>query len=124
VTQPVRVIVTNRPWPIRELVVEAIVEEQDIEILAEIQNELENSGIVDGKRPDFPIFAPEDSNNRPGICHVLLQRFPGMKILALAPDRNSSIFDWASFNIHSSQVEASEAGILNTLSGKGQFVRG
>jgi hypothetical protein len=47
-----------------------------------------------------------------------------MKILALAPERNSSIFYWASFDIHSSQVEASEAGLLSTLRRKNQYVGG
>jgi hypothetical protein len=40
-----------------------------------------------------------------------------MKILALAAERNSSMFFWASFNINAVAVEASEAGILGTLRG-------
>jgi hypothetical protein len=47
-----------------------------------------------------------------------------MKILALAPERNSSIFYWGSFDIHESSVEASEAGILSALRRKGQQIVG
>jgi hypothetical protein len=54
----------------------------------------------------------------------LLRRYPEMKILALAPERNSSIFYWASFDIHSSQVEASEQGLLSTLRRKNEYVGG
>jgi chemotaxis response regulator CheB len=121
-SQPIRVIVANRPRLMRDLVIEAIVEQPDIEIIAEIQNEPDICRIVNEKRPDFLIITLEESNNRPAICDILLQQFPDMKILALSPERNSSIFYWASFNIHSNQVEASEAGILGTLRGRGQYV--
>ena len=117
--QPIRVVVANRPRLMRELLIEAIVEQPDIEILAEIQNEPDIGRIVDEKRPDILIIALEDSDVRPTICDILLQRFPAMKILAVSPDRNSSMFYWASMDIHESQVEVSEAGILNTLRGKG-----
>jgi chemotaxis response regulator CheB len=121
-TTPIRVIVANRPRLMRELVLEAIAEQPDIEILAEIQNEPDISKIVDETRPDFLIIALDESNERPVICDALLRRFPDMKILALAPERNSCMFFWASFDIYASPVEASEAGILSTLRGKGQYV--
>ncbi len=121
-TTPIRVIVANRPRLMRELVLEAIAEQPDIEVLAEIQNEPDISKIVDETRPDFLIIALDESNERPVICDALLRRFPDMKILALAPERNSCMFFWASFDIYASPVEASEAGILSTLRGKGQYV--
>ena len=121
-SSPIRVVVANRPRLMRELVLEAIVEQPDIEILAEIQNELDISRIVNETRPDFLIIALDDSDERPAICDVLLRQFPEMKILALAPERNSCMFFWASFNIHSNPVEASEAGILSTLRDRGQYV--
>ncbi len=40
-TQPIRVVVANRPRLMRELVLEAIIEQPDIEIVAEIKNENE-----------------------------------------------------------------------------------
>jgi chemotaxis response regulator CheB len=121
-TTPIRVVVANRPRLMRELVLEAIVEQPDIEILAEIQHEPDILRIVDETHPDFLIISLDESNDRPAICDALLRRFPEMKILALAPERNSSIFYWASLDIHGIAVETSEAGILSTLRGKGQFV--
>ena len=119
---PIRVVVANRPRLMRELVLEAIAEQPDIQILAEIQDQSNISRIVDETHPDFLIIALEDSNERPVICDALLRRFPEMKILALAPERNSCMFFRASFEIYSSPVEASEAGILGTLRSKGQYV--
>jgi chemotaxis response regulator CheB len=123
-TQPIRVVVANRPRLMRELVLETITEQPDIEIVAEIQNEEEIIGAVEGTHPDFLIIALDESDQRPPLCETLLRRFPGMKILALAPERNSSMFFWATFNIHSNQVEASEAGLLSTLRSKSQYVGG
>jgi chemotaxis response regulator CheB len=123
-TQPIRVVVANQPRLMRELVLETITEQPDIEIVAEIQDENEIAHIVEGTHPDILIIALDESNRRPPICDTLLRRYPEMKILALAPQRNSSIFYWASFDIHSSQVEASEAGLLSTLRRKSAYVGG
>jgi chemotaxis response regulator CheB len=123
-TQPVRVVVANQPRLMREMVLETILEQPDIEIVAEIKNESEIVGAVEGTTPDFLIIALDESGRRPALCDALLFRYPNMKILALAPERNVSIFFWASFDIHSSQVEASQAGILSTLRRKFQYVGG
>jgi chemotaxis response regulator CheB len=123
-TQPIRVVVANQPRLMRELVLETILEQPDIEIVAEIQNEAEIVRAVEGTTPDFLIIALDESGRRPALCDTLLLRYPNMKILALAPERNVSIFFWASFDIHSSQVEASQAGILSTLRRKFQYVGG
>ena len=123
-TQPIRVVVANRPRLMRELVLETISEQPDIEIVAEIQNEDEIIGIVDGTQPDVLIVTLDDSDQRPGFCDTLLRRYPEMKVLALAPERNRSILFWVSFDIHESAVEASEAGILSTLRRKGQLTVG
>ena len=114
-TQPIRVVVANQPRLMREMVLETIVEQPDIEIVAEIQNENDIAQVVGDTHPDFLIITLENSDQRPLLCDALLRRHPEMKILALAPERNSSIFFWASFNIHSNQVEASEDGILRAL---------
>jgi len=113
-TQHIRVVVANRPRLMRELVVETISEQPDIEIL----------DAVDETHPDVLIIALSENNQRPPLCDILLRRYPEMKILALAPERNSSIFYWGSFDIHESSVEASEAGILSTLRCKTEQVGG
>ncbi len=123
-TQHIRVVVANRPRLMRELVVETISEQPDIEILAEIQDEDKIVDAVEEKHPDFLIIALNESDQRPPLCDILLRRYPEMKILALAPERNSSIFYWGSFDIHESSVEASEAGILSALRRKGEHIVG
>jgi chemotaxis response regulator CheB len=123
-THPIRVVVANQPRLMRELVMETITDQPDIELLAEIQNEDEIVDTIEGMEPDFLIIALHESDQCPEICDVLLRRHPRMKILALAPERNSSIFVWATFGIHTNSVEASEAGILSTLRCGNQDVGG
>src|SRR6267378_6383883 len=123
-TQPIRVVVANQPRLMRELVLETIIGQPDMEIVAEIQDENEIAHVVEGMHPDFLIIALDESNQRPPLCDILLRRYPEMKILALAPERNCSIFYWGSFDIHESPVEASEVGILSTLRSKGLCVGG
>ncbi|MBZ5641209.1 MAG: hypothetical protein LAO19_00470 [Acidobacteriia bacterium] len=120
--QNVRVVVANRPRLMRELVLETIAEHPDIQIVAELHNEEEIVHIVEGTHPDVLIIALDDSNTRPTICDTLLHRYPGLRILALAPERNRSILYWASIDIHSSPVEASQDGVLSALRNKDQYV--
>ena len=123
-SQPIRVIVANQPRLMRELVLSTIEEQPDIQIVAEIQDESEIAEVVEETHPDFLIVALHESGKCPPICDFLLRRHPEMRILALAPERNCSVFFWASFDIHFSAVEASEDGILKTLRRKGQTVGG
>src|SRR5260370_41061748 len=123
-SQPIRAVAAIQARLMRELVLETIIEQPDIEIVAEIQNEEDIVHAVEGMQPDFLIIALDESGRRPSLCDTLLLRYPRMKSLALAPERNVSIFFWASFDIHSSQVEASQAGILSTLRRKSQYVGG
>ena len=122
--RPVRVVVAIRPRLMRELLLMTIAGHPEIEIVAEIQEETDVANVVDGQEPDFLIVTLGDSDQLPPHCHALLRRHPDMKILAMAPDRNSSVFYWASFDIHSLPVEASEAGVLGTLLGNLKSIGG
>ena len=117
-----RVMVANKPRLMRELILETISQEPDIEIVAEIESESDIPQVVEKLRPDFLIIALDETDKRPAICDDLLKQYPEMKILALAAERNASIIFWASFDIHERPVEASEAGILDTLRRVGQSV--
>lgn len=116
-TRNVRVLVANRPRLMRELVLATLFDQPDIDVVGEVENEADILRTVEEKRPDYLIVALEDPKARPSVCDVLLEKFPNMKILALAPERNSSIFYWASLDIHSFNVESSEDGILEALRG-------
>jgi chemotaxis response regulator CheB len=120
--RPTRVVVANKPRLMRELVLETISQEPDVEIVAEIENESDIAQVVEKLKPDFLIIALDETDKRPPICDALLMQYPEMKILALAAERNISVFFWASFDIHERPVEASEAGILDILHRVAQWV--
>jgi DNA-binding NarL/FixJ family response regulator len=118
----IRVLVANRPRLMRELVLATLGDQPDIEIVGETQDETEITDFVERTRPDFLIIALQDPEVRPGLCGFLLGRYPEMKILAVAPERNSSIFYWAFVDIRSKRVETSEQGILSVLRSKPELV--
>ncbi len=111
-----RVLVANQPRLMRELVLETICDQPDIEVVGETQDESQIPDMVEKTNPDFLIVALR-GDARPHICDELLHRHPGMRILALAPDRNSSVYYWASLDIHAQTVEASQEAVLSALRG-------
>ena len=116
--KPIRVLVANRPRLLRELVMATISDQPDIEVVGEIQQEDELEHAVEETHPDFLIVALERSNNLPDVCKTILRNHPQMRVIAIAADRNSSMFYWASLCIESNQIEASEAGVLSAIRGK------
>jgi chemotaxis response regulator CheB len=113
----IRVLVANRPRLMRDLVLATISDQPDIEVVGEIQDDASILRVVEQCRPDFLIIALDKPEDRPHICDQLLDRFPHLGILALAPERNNSMFYWASLDIRSNKVETSEQGILGALRG-------
>jgi cysteine synthase len=99
----------------RELVLATLSDQPDIEVTGEIQDDSQIVEAVEQALPDFLIVALGDAEERPGICDLLLERHPTMKILAVAPERNTSIFYWATLSIRSNRIETSEQGILNAV---------
>jgi chemotaxis response regulator CheB len=114
----------NRPRLMRDLILATVSDQPDIEVVGESEDDFEIFEAIEQTRPDFLIVALDESNERPVICDSVLEKFPNMKIIALAPHRNSSIYYWGAVQIHSSRIEASEDGVLNTLRGRPQLVRG
>src|SRR5436305_2039502 len=101
----------------RELVMAIISDQADIEIVGVIEDENSIPDIVEQSHPEFLIIALDQSEERPPICDVLLDRYPRMRILALAVERDSSIFYWANIDIRANRIENSEEGIMNALRG-------
>jgi DNA-binding NarL/FixJ family response regulator len=116
----IRVLVANRPRLMRELVMATIADQPDIEIVGEVQEESGVREAVDQTQPDFLIVALDSQDRLPEFCQSVLESHPQIKIIAIAPDRNSSVFYWASLRVQSNEIEASEAGVLNALRGKPQ----
>lgn len=122
VVPKIRVLVANRPRLMRELVVATISDQPDIEIVGVLEDESTVLKTVEEVHPDFLIITLDRSETRPLICDILLAQFPQVYILALAPDRDSTMFYWATQNIRSSRVENSEEGILSILRDKKMHV--
>ena len=120
--QKIRVLVANRPRLMKDLVLATIGEEPDIEVVGETEDEAKIAELVERTRPDYLIIALEDSEVRPGLSGFLLGRYPHMKILALAAERNKGVFYWAFVDIRSRRVESSEQGILGVLRNKAELV--
>jgi len=113
----VRVLVANRPRLMREVVLATLSGQPDIEIVGETQNDSEITELVERVRPDFVIVALEEPESRPGICGFLLGRYPQIKVLAIAPEKNISVCYWAFVDLRSKRFPTSEESLLGVLRG-------
>ena len=111
----IRVLVANHPRLMREIVLTTFADQPDIEIVGEVTDESQISESVKKTLPNFVVIALDQSGRRPRICDVLLREHPEVRVIAVAPERNSIVYYWASFEIHSNNVEASEEGMLNAM---------
>lgn len=116
--QKIRVLVANRPRLMRDLVLATISEQPDIEVLGELEDDSKIAQAVAECKPDFVIIALDKPGERPPICDYLLVNHPLVKVLAVAPEENDSVFFWS--DILSTSIESSEEGILNVIRGKTQ----
>lgn len=114
----VQVLVAIAPRLMRELVLATMADQPDMEIVGEVGEESEILNAVDRTKPDFLIIALGRSDERPPICDAVLQKYPSVRVLAIAADRDSTIFYWLSPEIRSSRIETSESGLLQALRGK------
>ena len=111
----IRVLVAHRPRLMRELILTTFADLPDIEIVGEVGDESEISESVKRTLPNFVVIALDQPGKRPAICDELLREHPEVRVIAVAPERNSIVYYWASLNIHSNDIEASEEGILNAM---------
>jgi chemotaxis response regulator CheB len=111
----IRVLVANRPRLMRELILTTFADQPDIEIVGEVAEESEIFDSVKKTLPNFVVIALDQPGRRPRICDELLREHPEMRVIAVAPEKNFVVYYWASLNIHSNDIEASEEGILNVI---------
>lgn len=112
----IRVLVANRPRLMRDLVLATISDQPDIEVLGELEDDSKIAQAVAESNPDFVIIALDRPGERPAICDYLLGHHPLVKVLAVAPEQDNSVFFWS--DIQSAVIESSEEGILNAIRGK------
>jgi chemotaxis response regulator CheB len=111
----IRILVANRPKLMRELILATLADEPGVEIVGEVSDEAEIRERVNQTSPDLLLIALDEPTKRPTICDRLLRDHPELRIIAVASQQNCSVFYWASFDIHSSEIEPSEQGILNAV---------
>ena len=113
----IRVLVANRPRLLRELVLSTLSTQAGISIVGEAQNEKDVPSLVAETRPDFLLIALEESRHRPPLCDQLLKKFPGLRIVAVAPNTNIGILYSASLSIQATTMEASKEALLEVMRG-------
>ncbi|HEV2207043.1 MAG TPA: hypothetical protein VGR36_10910 [Candidatus Acidoferrales bacterium] len=119
----IRVLVANKPRLMQDLVLATISDQPDIEIVGQVADEAQLIATVQETRPDFLIVALEKSDRLPRACRAALENNPNLRIIAIAPNRNSTMFYWASLNIRSNRIESSEESVLSALRGNAQAVQ-
>lgn len=116
--KPIRVLVANRPRLMRETILATFADQPDIEIVGEVTDESEVFERVKKTLPDFVVVALDRPGERPRICDVLLREYPEVRVIAVAQANNYVVYYWASLDIHSSDIEPSEEGVLHVLRSK------
>src|SRR5438045_7988825 len=111
----IRVLVANRPRLMRELILTTFADQPDIEIVGEVAEESEISANIKKTLPNFVVIALDHPGKRPAICDELLREHPEVRVIAVAPEKNFVVYYWASLDIHSNDIEASEEGILSEI---------
>jgi len=112
----IRVLVANYPRLMRDLVLATVSDQPDIEVLGALDDESQIAKVVAETQPDFVIVGLDRPNERPPICDYLLSRYPLVKVLAVAPEQENTVFFWS--DIRSAAIESSEESILNVIRGK------
>jgi DNA-binding NarL/FixJ family response regulator len=122
----IRILVANRPRLMRDLLLATLAGRPDIEIVGEVSNEAEIPASVKRTAPDLLLISLDDLGKRPRICETVLRTNPEVRIVAVASEHNRSVCYWASLqlDIHSSDIEPSEEGILGVMRSITGSVRG
>lgn len=120
--KPIRVLVANRPRLMRDTILTTFADQPDVEIVGEVEDESEIFESVRRTLPDFVVIALDRPGERPDICDALLREHPEVRVIAVAPANNYVMYYWASLDIHSSSIEASEQGVLGALRNKNKLI--
>jgi len=114
----IRVLVANHPRLMRETILTTFADQPDIEIVGEVEKESEIFESVRKTSPNFVVIGLDHPGERPRICDALLREHPEVRVIAVALTKNCVVYYWASLDIHSSDIEASEEGVLRALRNK------
>lgn len=121
--KPIRILVANRPKVMREALLDLLSDRSWIEVIGEVSNDADIPDFVDRTVPDLLVMAVDEPGKRPSLCDALLREHPELRIIAVATHQDYSVFYWASVEIHSDDIETSEAGFINALRSVAERVR-
>ena len=110
-----RVLMANRPKLMREVILAALADQPGVEIVGEVSDESEILPQVQATLPDLLVIALDENELRPPICDRLLREHPELRIIAVAPRKDRTLYFWASFDIHCADIETSLAGIMSVV---------
>jgi chemotaxis response regulator CheB len=99
----------------REVIVAALTDQPNIEIVGEVSNEGDILDQVRATLPDLLVIALDESEERPAICDRVLRENPQLRVIAVASRKDRTLYYWASFDIHCTNIESSAAGILGAV---------
>jgi len=114
----IRVLVAIYPRLMREMILTTFADQPDIEVVGEVTDESAIPVEVERTNPDFLVISLNSPERRPLVCDAILRRRPEMRIIAVDAEHNYSVHYWVSLKIQSSDVEASEEGILGVIRNK------
>jgi chemotaxis response regulator CheB len=110
-----RVLVANRPKLMREVILTALMDQPGVEIVGEVSDENDILTQVQATLPDLLVIALDENELRPPICDQVLHEHPELRIIAVASRKNRTLYFWASFDIHCTDIETSLAGIMSVV---------
>lgn len=93
----------------------SLADEEDVQVVADITDEAEISAMVEQTAPEFLVVGLDSRDFGPLARQAVLQKYPEMKILAVATDGNSFTLFSASDGIRSIVYEGDEAEILKVM---------
>jgi len=118
----VRILVANRPKVMREALLGTLSDQPWIQVVGEVANDADIPDCVSKTLPDLLVIAVDGPGKRPILCDTLLRAYPNLHIIAVAPYQNYGASYWASLDIHSDDIEPSEAGFINAVRGVAEDV--
>ena len=110
-----RVLVANRPKLMREVILTALADQPGVEIVGEVSDESDILPQVRATLPDLLVIELDENELRPPICDQVLREHPELRIIAVAWRKNRTLYFWASFDIHCTDIETSLAGIMSVV---------
>src|SRR5260370_12756967 len=124
VAQAIGVAVANEGGMMGEVLAMSLASEEDVEVVGQISDEAEISRVIEETTPEFLIVSLDSRRFGPSAREDVLQRHPGIQIMAVASDGNSFTLFSASDGIRSMTYKGPEAEILNVMRSNSRIRQG